>query len=99
MDPSRQRVGCVQALISSGKTGVTMFFRVRAQNPVGFCFDCQLGGLDLQALLAKLLHYGFTQNIGIEFAGFCKFDNSLGDHLIGTIAAVPKPSGARAGVK
>ena len=67
-----------------------MFFRVRAQNPVGFCFDCQLGGLDLQALLAKLLHYGFTQNIGIEFAGFCKFDNSLGDHLIGTIAAVCK---------
>jgi hypothetical protein len=53
------------------------------QNPAGL-------GLDLQALLAKLLHYGFTQNIGIEFAGFCKFDNSLGDHLIGTIVAVCK---------
>jgi hypothetical protein len=30
----------------------------------------------------------FTQNIGIKFAGFCKFDNSLGDHLIGKVAAV-----------
>jgi|SRR5260221_1580803 hypothetical protein len=61
-----------------------------SSEPRGVCFDCQLGGLDLQALLAKLLHYGFIQNIGIEFAGFCKFDNSLGDQLIGTIAAVCK---------
>jgi hypothetical protein len=44
--------------------------------------------LHLQALLAKFLHYTFTQNIGIKFAGFCKFNNSLGDHLIGKIAAV-----------
>jgi hypothetical protein len=39
-------------------------------------------------LAAKFLHYGITQNIGIEFAGSCKFDNFLGDHFIGKIAAV-----------
>ena len=41
-------------------------------------------------LLAKFLHYGITQNIGIEFAGSCKFDNFVGDHFIGKIAAVFK---------
>jgi hypothetical protein len=41
-------------------------------------------------LAAKFLHYGITQNIGIEFAGSCKFDNFLGDHLIGKIAAAFK---------
>jgi hypothetical protein len=41
-------------------------------------------------LAAKFLHYGITQNIGTEFAGSCKFDNFLGDHLIGKIAAAFK---------
>jgi hypothetical protein len=47
-------------------------------------------GADLQALHAKLLHYSFAQNIGIEFAGLRKFDNSLGDQFIRNIAAVCK---------
>jgi hypothetical protein len=47
-------------------------------------------GADLQALHAKLLHYSFAQDIGIEFAGLRKFDNSLGDQFIRNIAAVCK---------
>jgi hypothetical protein len=39
----------------------------------------------------KFLHHSVAQNIGIEFAGFRKFDNSLGDQLIiRNIAAVCK---------
>jgi hypothetical protein len=60
-----------------------------AQDPGGVCFDCHPGA-HLQALHAKFLHYSFAQNIGIEFAGFRKFDNSLGDQLIRNIAAVCK---------
>jgi hypothetical protein len=47
--------------------------------------------LHSQALFAKFFQHGFTQKIGIEFAGFCKFDNSLGNHFIGEIASLGKP--------
>jgi hypothetical protein len=47
-------------------------------------------GADLQALHAKLLHYSFAQDIGFEFAGLRKFDNSLGDQFIRNIATVCK---------
>jgi hypothetical protein len=41
-------------------------------------------------VLAKFLQHSFTQKIGIEFAAFCKFDNSLGNHFIGEIVSLGK---------
>jgi len=49
-----------------------------------------LPGADLETLGPKFLHHRFAQNLGIAFAGFRKFDNFLGDHFIGKIAAVFK---------
>jgi hypothetical protein len=45
------------------------------------------GDLRLQ-VLAKFLQNSLTQKIGIEFAGFCKLDNSFGDSFIDKIALV-----------
>jgi hypothetical protein len=45
------------------------------------------GDLRLQ-VLAKFLQHSLTQKIGIEFAGFCKLDNSFGDSFIDKIALV-----------
>jgi hypothetical protein len=47
--------------------------------------------LHSQALFAKFFQHGFTQKIGIEFAGFCKFDNSLGNHFVGKSLRAASP--------
>ena len=58
--------------------------------------NCQPSGIHSQVLHAKFLHHSFAQNIGIEFAGLRKFDNSLGDQLIiCNIAAVASPRARR----
>src|SRR5262249_36432736 len=45
------------------------------------------GDLRLQ-VLEKFLQHSLTQKVGIEFAGFCKLDNSFGDSFIDKIALV-----------
>src|SRR5262245_34249718 len=41
-------------------------------------------------VLAKFAQHSLTQKIGIEFAGFCKLDNSFGNFFIDKIALFAK---------
>src|SRR5215813_8577462 len=62
-----------------------------ARRPLAFSRNVLVakGNLRLQ-VLGKFLQYRLTQKIGIEFAGFRKFNNSFGDSFIDKIALIGK---------